>query len=64
MNKNLIIAKLEILNILLREKIEDSNVRVCADRIEQYTVAKNKEYFEKEIEENEALIKELREDTK
>lgn len=64
MNKNLIIAKLEILNILLREKIEDSNVRVCADKIEQYTVTKNKEYFEKEIRENEALIKELKEDTK
>ena len=80
MNKNLIIAKLERLNVLLEEKIEETNGSIVywEGRIEKFgeneiagdatfkdclnTAIENKEYFEKEIEENEALIKELREE--
>jgi len=78
MNKNLIIAKLERLNVLLQEKIEetDNSIVFWEGRIEKFgeneiagdatfkgcldTAIQNKKYFEKEIEENEALIKELR----
>ena len=80
MNKNLIIAKLERLNVLLEEKIEeaDNSIVYWEGKIEKFgeneiagdatfkdclnTAIENKEYFEKEIEENEALIKELREE--
>lgn len=80
MNKNLIIAKLERLNVLLEEKIEeaDNSIVFWEGRIEKSgenaivevnnvtykdcldTAIQNKEYFEKEVAENEALIKELR----
>lgn len=80
MNKNLIIAKLERLNVFTQEKIEetDNSIVFWEGRIEKYgenkiagdatfkdclkTAIQNKKYFEREIEENEALIKELREE--
>ena len=83
MNKNLIIAKLERLNVLLEEKIEeaDNSIVYWEGRIEKYeeahvivgtaackdclnTAIENKKYFENEIKENEALIKELRKEAR
>ena len=80
MNKNLIIAKLERLNVLLEEKVEetDNSIVFWEGRIEKSgenaivevnnitykdclnTAIENGKYYEKEIEENEALIRELR----
>ena len=74
MNKGLIAAKLERLNVFLEEKIDetDKSIVYWEGKIEKFgtaackdclnTAIENKKYFENEIKENEALIKELREE--